>query len=76
MEPRYKGRKEPYLWSLVAAVVLLGGILAPSSLAAGERSYQALLNWLEEYRDAEPTFQPGQRLTVVDQEALKPFIPL
>ncbi len=41
-----------------------------------EMSYQALLKWLEEYQDAKPTFQPGQRLTAADQEALKPFIPL
>ena len=44
--------------------------------SAPEMSYQALLKWLEEYQDAKPTFQPGQRLTAADQEALKPFIPL
>lgn len=59
------------------AVVLLGSLgVAPWSMAAEERSYQALLSWLEEYRDAEPAFHSGQHLTAADQDALKPFIPL
>lgn len=50
----------------------------PAALSpTGElRSYRALRDWLEQYRDTTPTFQPGQRLTAADQEALKPFIPL
>jgi len=49
---------------------------ASPSLGGAGRSYQELRNWLEKYRDAEPIFQPGQRLTAKDQEALKPFIPI
>lgn len=57
--------------------ILLASLgVAPWSLAAEERSYQALLSWLEEYRDATPAFQPGQHLTTADQDALKPFVPL
>src|SRR5215813_10732978 len=57
--------------------ILLASLgVAPWSLAAEERSYQALLSWLEEYRDATPTFQPGQHLTTADQDALTPFVPL
>jgi len=53
-----------------------GGAAQVPSVTAGEsRSYQALLRWLEQYRSAEPAFQPGQHLTAKDQEALKPFLP-
>ena len=48
----------------------------PLGWAADEQSYQAMQEWLKAGQEAEPTFQAGQRLTVADQEALKPFIPL
>ena len=48
----------------------------PAPLTTGEaRSYQALKRWLEQYSTAKPTFQSGQRLTIKDQEAIKPFLP-
>jgi hypothetical protein len=61
---------------LLAFTLLASLGVAPWSMAAEERSYPALLSWLQEYRDATPAFQPGQHLTTADQEALKPFVPL
>jgi hypothetical protein len=61
---------------LLAFLLLVSLGVAPWSLAAEERSYQALLSWLEEYRDATPAFQPGRHLTTADQDALTPFVPL
>jgi hypothetical protein len=49
---------------------------APLSLRGTGRSYQDLRRWLEQYQGATPLFQPGQWLTVRDQEALKPFLPI
>jgi len=67
-----------YRWfAFLPAFILLASLgVAPWSMAAEERSYQALLSWLEEYRDAEPAFHSGQHLTAADQDALKPFVPL
>jgi len=47
----------------------------PRAYAADNMSYQALRNWIEQYRPVPPSFTPGQHLTGKDQEALKPFIP-
>jgi len=67
-----------YRWfAFFLAFILLASLgVAPWSVAAEERNYQALLSWLEEHRDATPAFQPGQHLTAGDQDALKPFVPL
>jgi hypothetical protein len=64
-------------FAFLLAFILLASLgVAPWSMAAEERSYQALLNWLEEHRDATPAFQSGQHLSAADQDALKPFVPL
>jgi hypothetical protein len=67
-----KGKSSVYRWfAFLLAFILLASLgVAPWALAAEERSYQALLSWLEEYRDATPTFQPGQHLTAADQDVL------
>src|SRR5262245_42313150 len=72
------GKDSVYRWfAFCLAVLLLVNLgKGPWSMAAEERSYQALLSWLEEYRDATPAFQPGRHLTAADQDALKPFVPL
>ena len=66
----------PQLVCLFAALILVGngGVPAPARAAEGQ-SYQALVNWLEQYRDAPPTFAPGQTLGLPDRQALGPFIP-
>jgi hypothetical protein len=58
------------------AVVLFSNLL-PVGLApaAEDQSYQALRNWIEQYRPVPPTFAPGQHLTETDRKALEPFIP-
>jgi uncharacterized protein DUF1329 len=73
-----KGKGSACRWyPFLMIFILLGSLEAPpQSLAAEERSYQALRRWLEEYRDAEPGFHAGQHLTAADQDVLKPFIPL
>jgi hypothetical protein len=65
------------LWNtLLAAAVLLGGVsVAPLARAAEGQSYQALRNWIEQYRPVPPTFTPGQHLTEKERKALEPFIP-
>jgi hypothetical protein len=62
---------------LLTMLVLVGSLwIVPHALTAEDhRSYQAIRRWLEEYRAASPSFQPGERLTVADVERLKPFIP-
>ncbi|MEW6299324.1 MAG: outer membrane lipoprotein-sorting protein [Thermodesulfobacteriota bacterium] len=58
-----------------AAMLLVGLLCAAPSLAAPDRSYQAVRDWLEQYRHVPPSFQPGEHLTFNDIERLKPFIP-
>ena len=55
------GKSAVYRWFafLLAFLLLVSLGVAPWSLAAEERSYQALLSWLEEYREATPPFNPG-----------------
>ena len=64
------------LVGLCAALILVGtwAVSAPARAAEGP-SYQALVNWLEHYREAPPTFEPGQTLGLQDRQALEPFIP-
>ena len=72
------GKSSVYRWfAFPLAFTLLASLgVASWSLAVEERSYPALLSWLEAYRDATPAFQPGQHLTTADQDALTPFVPL
>ncbi len=61
---------------LFLVLVLLLGVRSPLALAGEEDlSYQALRQWLERYRQAEPAFKPGQWLTLKDRKLLEPFIP-
>ena len=61
---------------LFAILVLAGAWYAPNpARAAEDQSYQAMVNWLEYYREAPPTFEPGQTLGLQDRKALEPFIP-
>jgi hypothetical protein len=53
----------------------VGLFCATPVLADADRSYQAVRAWLEQYRDAVPTFQAGERLTIKDIERLRPFMP-
>lgn len=57
-------------------LILLSLFSLEGAWAEDGRSYEELLSWLEGSRTAEATFQPGQRLTLADQEKLKPFLPL
>ena len=61
---------------LFAALILVGNWVAPSPARTAEGpSYQALVHWLDHYREAPPTFEPGQTLGLQDRKALEPFIP-
>lgn len=64
-------------WSVLLTVIVLLGTVgtSPLSLAANEQSYQALRDWVEQYRPVPPTFTPGQHLTEAERKALEPFIP-
>ncbi len=76
---RIEARCERARWSAMlvqSSVMLFVGLLSTiPSLAAPDRSYQAVRDWLEQYRHVSPAFQPGERLTFADIERLKPFIP-
>ena len=66
----------PQLVCLLATLVLVGSWAAPASARAAEGpSYQAAVDWLDHYRDAPPTFAPGQTLGLQDRQALEPFLP-
>jgi hypothetical protein len=57
-------------------ILLVGSLLVTTAAgAAGDQSYQALRNWIEQYRTVPPTFTPGQHLTEKDRKILEPFIP-
>ena len=59
-----------------AALVLVGNWAVSSpARGAADQSYQALVNWLEHYREAPATFEPGHTLGFQDRHALEPFIP-
>jgi len=60
-ESTVKGKRSPCRWQtfLCVFMLLVSLGLAPWSVAAEERSYHALLSWLEEYREATPPFNPG-----------------
>src|SRR5438876_6199760 len=72
-----RGRLTSCIWSplLTATVLLVGLSIAPLARAAEDQSYQAVRNWLEQYRAVPPSFQPGEHLTIKDVERLRPFIP-
>ncbi|MGE0827524.1 MAG: outer membrane lipoprotein-sorting protein [Candidatus Binatia bacterium] len=55
----------------VLGTLLFGNI----ARAAEDQSYKALRNWIEAHRPDQPTFAPGQRLSLEDRKALEPFIP-
>jgi hypothetical protein len=76
-EHRRQGKRSLRGWHVfLTATVLMGSLcVASPSRATDERSYQALRKWLEEYRTASPSFQPGEHLTIKDIERLRPFIP-
>ena len=63
-----------------AVFVLLSACLwAGSDLVADERSHtvskDTVLQWVNQYQDATPEFQPGQTLTLEDLEKVRPFLP-
>jgi Protein of unknown function (DUF1329) len=60
-------------WSLTLALLIGPGV--SSTLAEPDRSYKAVREWLEKYRDAKPDFKPGEHLTIKDIERIKPFLP-
>jgi len=72
-----RGRLTSCIWSplLTATVLLVGLSIAPLARAAEDQSYQAVRNWLEQYRAVPPSFQPGEHLTIKDVDRLRPFIP-
>ena len=75
-EIRRRRRPVTQLVCLFAILVLAGAWYAPNpARAAEDQSYQAMVNWLEHYREAPPTFEPGQTLGLQDRKALEPFIP-
>jgi len=61
------------MWSLTLTL-LIGPYLSPV-FAESDRSYKAVREWLEKYRDAKPDFKPGEHLTIKDIERIKPFLP-
>lgn len=61
------------VWSLT--LTLLIGPYLSSVFAEPDRSYKAVREWLEKYRDAKPDFKPGEHLTIKDIERIKPFLP-
>ena len=73
---RRRRRPVTQLVCLFALLVLAGAWHAPNpARATADQSYQALVNWLEQYREAPPTFEPGQTLGLPDRKALEPFLP-
>ncbi len=75
-EIRRRRRPVTQLVCLCAALILVGNWAIPAAVhAAEDQSYQATVNWLEHYREAPPTFEPGQTLGLQDREALEPFLP-
>ena len=64
------------LGSVSCAFLLLAlwGALG-AARAAEDKSYEALRQWLDQYREAPPAFEPGQTLTLKDRNALEPFFP-
>src|SRR5215813_8267255 len=76
-EHRRQGNRYVRGWHVfLTAAAMVGSLcVASPSSATDERSYQAIRKWLEEYRTATPSFQPGEHLTNKDIERLRPFIP-
>ena len=58
----------------VFVVLAFWGALG-AARAANEQSYEALRQWLDRYRETQPGFEPGQRLTLKDRHVLEPFLP-
>ena len=72
-QTRTRGTK---LGSVLCAFLLLalGGVFGAAS-AAEDKSYEGLLQWLDQYGETQPPFEPGQTLTLKDRHALEPFLP-
>lgn len=68
------GHHPPFSHLMWIFAVLILGASSPA-WAAEDQSYQALVKWVEQHREAPPMFEPGQTLGVQDRQALEPFIP-
>ena len=58
------------------SLILSGVFFASLASAESDRSYKAVREWLEKYREAKPDFKPGEHLTIKDIERIKPFATL
>jgi len=72
---RYGKVGQGWLKSGFTAILMGSWLLSSSVFAEDDRSYKAVRDWLEQYREVPPSFQPGERLTIKDVERLKPFLP-
>ncbi|MBI3801173.1 MAG: DUF1329 domain-containing protein [Deltaproteobacteria bacterium] len=65
------------MWATWGLAIFLfgGGFSSRPALAEADRSYKAVRDWLEQYREVAPSFQPGEHLTYKDIDRLRPFIP-
>ena len=45
-------------------MLMLFGLSITPAHAEADRSYKAVREWLEKYRDAKPDFKPGEHLTI------------
>ncbi|NOT58332.1 MAG: DUF1329 domain-containing protein [Deltaproteobacteria bacterium] len=67
-------RRSLSFWGICCALLALTVCATPVH-AESDRSYKAVRDWLEQYRDAKPDFTPGEHLTIKDIERIKPFLP-
>ena len=70
----YPRRTYSSFWGICCALLSLTFLISPV-FAEPDRSYKAVRDWLEKYRDAKPDFKPGEHLTIKDIERIKPFLP-
>ena len=63
----------PFILLIVGLLIWTGPSRAQADPSSMTR--ETILQWVEQYKDAKPDFQPGDTLTQADLEKVRPFLP-
>ena len=68
-------RRKAFLRYSFLTLLLLGGSFCEAADGPQGVTKEAVLQWVEANREAQPAFQPGEILQLADLEKLRPLLP-